>query len=76
MAQLHLRENNLYAASHCLEVALSFNFEVSYNVRFIFIFTKFLKIISLLGKNAVLYLLNIAFIYFIILRMLIFLFIS
>lgn len=28
LAQLHLKENNLYAASHCLEVALSFNFEV------------------------------------------------
>ncbi|KFM79613.1 Tetratricopeptide repeat protein 21B, partial [Stegodyphus mimosarum] len=31
LAQLHLQEGDLYAASHCLEVALSLNFEVREN---------------------------------------------
>ncbi|GFV68416.1 tetratricopeptide repeat protein 21B [Trichonephila clavipes] len=37
MAQLHLNEGNLYAASHCLEVALSFNFEVRENFDYLMI---------------------------------------
>ncbi|XP_015919309.1 tetratricopeptide repeat protein 21B isoform X1 [Parasteatoda tepidariorum] len=37
LAQLHLNEGNFYAASHCLEVALSFNFEVRENLDYLLI---------------------------------------
>ncbi|XP_054721397.1 tetratricopeptide repeat protein 21B-like [Uloborus diversus] len=37
MAKIHLCEGNLYAASHCLEVALSHNFEVRENFDYLLI---------------------------------------